>query len=118
MIVVSSFRTPAITLDSARRDDEDAERYAAGRHWFAGAAALLLLLLAIPAFASSKASLVLLPIKLRSTRFSVTIDGQPAYFLNAAANYYDLNFDLKGRTKISITAPTEDYWARGVEVQP
>ncbi len=118
MIVVSSFRTPAITLDPARRDDEDAERYAAGRHWFAGAAALLLLLLAILAFASSKASLVLLPIKLRSTRFSVTIDGQPAYFLNAAANYYDLNFDLKGRTKISITAPTEDYWARGVEVQP
>ena len=84
-------------------------------------AAIFVLLLLLPfhqASATSPSSIATVPLQLRSNHFSVTIDGQPAYLLNAAANYYDLNFDLKGPTTISITAPTFDYWARGVEVQP
>ena len=56
--------------------------------------------------------------KSATDRFTVTIDGHPTYFSHAAANYYFLNFDLKGKAKIVITAPSDDYWAKGVEVQP
>ncbi|HZD49783.1 MAG TPA: PA14 domain-containing protein, partial [Silvibacterium sp.] len=59
-----------------------------------------------------------IPDEIRTSRFTVTIDGHPASFAHAAANYYFLNFDLKGKAKISITAPSDDYWAKGVEVQP
>lgn len=84
----------------------------------ADVAALLLLVIALPALASSKTSVVPVPVELQSSHFLVTLNGQRADLINAAANYYDLNLDLRGRTKISITAPTPDYWARGVEVQP
>ena len=58
------------------------------------------------------------PEEIRSDRFLVTIDGQAASFAHAAANYYFLNFDLQGKAVIAITAPTDDYWSKGVEVQP
>ncbi len=38
--------------------------------------------------------------------------------VHVAENYYFLNFNLKRRMTVSVTAQTEDYWARGVEVQP
>jgi PA14 domain len=59
-----------------------------------------------------------LPKEITSDRFIVTIDGNPAAVAHAAENYYFLNFDLIKDVRISITAPSEDYWAKGVEVQP
>jgi len=59
-----------------------------------------------------------LPKEITSDRFSVAIDGKPVSIAHAAENYYFLNFDLVKSAKISITAPSEDYWAKGVEVQP
>jgi hypothetical protein len=69
-------------------------------------------------FASAKVSIAPVPEEIRSGRFIVTIDGQPASFAHAAANYYFLNFDLKGSATIAITAPEAGYWQKGVEVQP
>ncbi len=76
------------------------------------------LLLCDAALADAKVSVPLVPQSLQSGRFKVTINGKPAAFVNAAANYYELGFDLQGKAKIAITAPDADYWAKGVEVQP
>ena len=80
--------------------------------------ALLVCVLFFAALAQAKVSIAPVPEEIRSDRFIVTIDGRPTYFSHAAANYYFLNFDLKGKAKIVITAPSDDYWAKGVEVQP
>ncbi|MBB6145547.1 hypothetical protein HNQ77_003508 [Silvibacterium bohemicum] len=69
-------------------------------------------------FSFAKTAITPVPEEIRSDRFTITIDGQPAPLAHAAANYYFLNFDLQGKAKISITAPSDDYWAQGVEVQP
>lgn len=58
------------------------------------------------------------PVTLRAAKFQVSVNGRPAYFMNAAANYYDLNLLLQKPLDITITAPSADYWAKGVEVQP
>ncbi|HEX3472013.1 MAG TPA: hypothetical protein VHT28_12600, partial [Silvibacterium sp.] len=80
--------------------------------------ARLVCVLFLAAIAHAKVSIAPVPDEIRSGRFTVTIDGHPASFVHAAANYYLLNFDLKGKAKIAITAPSDDYWAKGVEVQP
>lgn len=59
-----------------------------------------------------------LPQDLRSDFFSVTINGKAAPVAHAASGYYFVNFDLEGMAEISITAPREGYWAKGVEVEP
>ena len=83
--------------------------------------AVCILLPGIPrlyAMQASNVSLVPIPAELQSHRFAIEINGVKADVFNAAANYYDLNFELNGPVSISITAPSADYWARGVEVQP
>jgi hypothetical protein len=79
---------------------------------------LLVCVSLLTTFAAAKVTIVPVPDVIRSDRFAVTIDGKPASFAHAAANYYFLNFDLKGKALIVITAPSDDYWANGVEVQP
>jgi hypothetical protein len=69
-----------------------------------------------PVYASS--SIYQLPKEITSDRFIVAIDGKPAAVAHAAENYYFLNFDLIKDAKVSITAPSDDYWAKGAEVQP
>src|SRR5271170_8208708 len=80
--------------------------------------ALLVCVLFLAAVAHARVSIAPVPEEIRSDRFIVTIDGHPTSFSHAAANYYFLNFDLKSKAKIAITAPSDDYWAKGVEVQP
>ncbi len=58
------------------------------------------------------------PGELRADHFRVTVNGRKADVVHAASGYYILSFDLRGSAKIAITAPTADYWKRGVEVQP
>ncbi len=70
------------------------------------------------AVAQAKVNVYSLPEDIRSDHFNVTINGQPASVSHAATGYYFVNFDLDGTTEISITASTEDYWAKGVEVEP
>ena len=68
--------------------------------------------------AQAKMGIYSLPQDLRSDHFSVTINGQAAPVAHAASGYYFVNFDLEGTAEVSITAPREDYWAKGVEVEP
>jgi hypothetical protein len=68
--------------------------------------------------AAAKVTIMTVPAELQSNHFTMTINGKPAAVSHAAANYHFANFDIDGRAEISITAPTDDFWARGVEVQP
>ena len=53
-----------------------------------------------------------------SDHFVVTVDGERAPVLHAALNLYFLNIVAAKRHRITITAPTDDFWGKGVEVQP
>jgi len=59
-----------------------------------------------------------LPDELATQHFVVTVNGKPVLVAHAAANYYFANFDLKKSAVVSITAESDDFWSRGVEVQP
>jgi len=59
-----------------------------------------------------------LPSELATQHFALTVNGRPVPVAHAAANYYFANFDVKKHVVVSVTAETEDYWKRGVEVQP
>ena len=83
--------------------------------------AILLLLVILSSFSfAAKVSIIPVPQEMQTDRFTITINGKPAWFSKAAANYYFINFDLQknAKAKIAITAPTDDYWKKGVEVQP
>lgn len=53
-----------------------------------------------------------------SSHFTVTVDGKPAQVMHAALNLYFLNLVAAKHHRITVTAPSDDFWARGVEVQP
>ena len=53
-----------------------------------------------------------------SPHFQVTVDGEPAQVLHAAVNLYFLNIVAGKHRHITVTAPSDDFWAKGVEVQP
>lgn len=79
---------------------------------------LFFCLAALPFPSFAEVNITPVPTEMRTDRFAVSINGKQAWFSKAAANYYFLNFDLQGKAKISITAPTDDYWQKGLEVQP
>ena len=55
---------------------------------------------------------------MRSTAFTVTVDGQPVGVAHAAASYEFVNFDVTGPVDVAITAAQPGFWDRGVDVQP
>ncbi len=59
-----------------------------------------------------------LPEEIASSRFVLKINGHEIAVAHAAANYYFANFDVPRAVTVEVTAPTDDYWAHGVEVQP
>ncbi len=58
------------------------------------------------------------PAEVASSHFTVSIDGRDTPVYHAAVNLYFLNFEAAKRHQISVTADTDDFWSRGVEVQP
>ncbi len=74
--------------------------------------------LLISAAPQAKLEIYSLPQDLQSDHFSVTVNDQPVPVAHAAAGYYFVNFDLEGTAEVSITAPGDGYWAKGVEVEP
>jgi hypothetical protein len=76
------------------------------------------MLLLFSSLSFAKVSITPVPQEMQTDRFTITINGKPAFFSKAAANYYFINFDLQDKAKIAITAPRDDYWQKGVEVQP
>ncbi len=58
------------------------------------------------------------PDEIVSTHFQVTVDGRPVEVLHAAVHLYFLNIVSGKHRHITVTAPSDDFWAPGVEVQP
>jgi hypothetical protein len=58
------------------------------------------------------------PAEIASTHFVVTVDGKSTPVMHAAMNQYFLNFEAGRRVKVTVTADTDSFWAKGVEVQP
>jgi hypothetical protein len=55
---------------------------------------------------------------MRSTAFTVTVNGVPVDVAHAAASYEFVNFDVTGPVDVAITAAEPGFWDRGVDVQP
>lgn len=59
-----------------------------------------------------------IPSEVSSSRFIVTVGANSSPVMHAAAGYYLLNFEIEGKTTITVTADDPHYWDAGVEVQP
>ena len=60
------------------------------------------------------------PAEVASSHFVVTVDGETTPVMHAAENLYFLNFEArpKHRIHVAVTADRDDFWMRGVEIQP
>ena len=55
---------------------------------------------------------------MRSTAFTVTVNGQPVDVAHAAASLEWVSFDSTGPVEVAITAALPGFWDRGVDIQP
>lgn len=78
-------------------------------------AAGILICVMLPAVAQGAAAL---PAEIRSDRFAVTVNGVAVPVAHAVSGYHCADFDVAGAAEIAVTAPTDGYWDKGVEVQP
>jgi hypothetical protein len=58
------------------------------------------------------------PAEIASSHFVVTLNGKSTPVMHAALNNYFLNFEAGRKIKVTVTADSDDFWAKGVEVQP
>jgi hypothetical protein len=58
------------------------------------------------------------PEEMKSTAFSVTVNGQPVDAAHAAASYDWVSFDITGPVDIAVTADEAGFWDHGVDIQP
>ena len=110
-----AIRRRGARIEDAEQERRRAFRIGAGLLW---AGLIWVGWLAAGPAAFGKVTIQTVPAEMQSSRFTMTINGKPAAVAHAAANYSFVNFDLEGAAAISITAPEDGYWARGVEVQP
>jgi hypothetical protein len=95
-------------------------------HFFSGSVlshcfrTLFVALLALPVVlqAASRVQSAPVPPEMRSTAFTVTVNGQPIDVAHAAASYDYVSFDGRGPFEIEITAAEQGFWDRGVDIQP
>jgi hypothetical protein len=78
----------------------------------------LLLVLAGRAWAAPRVQPVPVPPEMRSTTFTVTVNGKPVDVAHVAASYDFASFDISGPVDVAITAAAEGFWDRGVDIQP
>jgi hypothetical protein len=84
-----------------------------------GFRSLLVVLFALPAaHAASRVQAAPVPPEMRSTAFTVTVNGQPVDVAHAAASYEFVSFDVTGPVDVAITAAEPGFWDRGVDMQP
>jgi hypothetical protein len=76
------------------------------------------LALQVPAYAASRVQAAAVPRELKSTAFTVTVNGQSVDVAHAAASYDWVSFDTTGPVNIVITALEAGFWDRGVDIQP
>jgi len=58
------------------------------------------------------------PAEMRSTAFTVRVDGHPVDVAHAAASYEFVSFDITGPVTVEITAADAGFWDKGVDIQP
>ncbi len=80
--------------------------------------ALAIFALSVPLHAASRVQASPVPAELRSTEFTVTVNGQPVDVAHAAASYEFVGFDVTGPVDVAITATETGFWDRGVDIQP
>jgi hypothetical protein len=85
-----------------------------------GFRSLLVVVLAFPvaAHAASRVQAAPVPAEMRSSAFTVTVNGQTVDVARAAASYEFVSFDVTGPVEIAITAAEPGFWDRGVDIQP
>ena len=85
-----------------------------------GYRSLLVAVLAFPvaAHAASRIQAAPVPAEMRSTAFTVTVNGQTVDVAHAAASYEFVSFDGTGPFDVAITAAEPGFWDRGVDIQP
>ena len=81
---------------------------------------LLVAILALPVAvqAASRVQAAPVPAEMRSTAFTVTVNGQPVDVAHAAASYEIVSFDVTGPVEVAITAAEPGFWDKGVDIQP
>jgi hypothetical protein len=85
-----------------------------------GIRSLLVAALVFPVAAHAAARVYPVPVpeEMRSTAFTVTVNGTVVNVAHAAASYEFVNFDITGPVDVAITAAEPGFWDRGVDVQP
>ena len=78
--------------------------------------AVLLVPLAVHATGRVEAAPV--PAEMRSTAFTVKVNGHPVDVAHAAASYEFVSFDITGPVTVEITAIQAGFWDKGVDIQP
>ena len=78
----------------------------------------VVLALPVPSYAASRVQAAPVPSEMKSTAFTVTVNGQPVDVAHAAASYDWVSFDTTGPVDIAITATESSFWDRGVDIQP
>ena len=77
-----------------------------------------LLALPVAAHAASRVQAAPVPPEMRSTAFTVTVNGKPVDVAHAAASYDYVSFDITGPVTVEITAAEAGFWDKGVDIQP
>jgi hypothetical protein len=85
-----------------------------------GFRSLLVVFLALPAAAQAAARVEAAPVpaEMRSTAFTVTVNGEPVDVAHAAASYEYVSFDAIGPMDVAVTAAEAGFWDKGVDIQP
>ena len=58
------------------------------------------------------------PAEMRSTAYTVTVNGKHVDVAHAAASYEFVSFDVTGPVDVAITAAQPGFWDSGVDIQP
>ncbi len=85
-----------------------------------GIRTLLVGLLAVHAVAhaAQREEFAVVPQEMRSSAFTVTVDGHPVDVAHAAASYNFVSFDVTGPVTVEVTATEPGFWDKGVEIEP
>ena len=81
---------------------------------------LLVAFLALPVavYATSRVQAVPVPPEMRSTAFTVAVNGQTVDVAHAPASYEYVSFDMTAPVMVEITAAEAGFWDKGVDIQP
>ncbi len=85
-----------------------------------GLRAVFLVLFAFPIalHAATRVYAVPVPVEMRSSVFTVTVQNHPVDVAYAAASYEFASFDITGPAEIAITAADPHFWDHGVDIEP